>query len=216
MSKSKKRDGSGYHLYYMCQNYHAKGKTVCSSNLVRKELIEEQVLEFIRTMLSSEEIVDGIMDRLTLEDTQSTAQLEKDLNIQRLSLKKLLDRQKKQDDDYYAGRIRAERYDRLAETLEAQISETKQNILYIEREIEKIQSTVIINKEIIIEALTNFDNLFEEATNEEKRALLRALIKEIHVESDRKSIKNIVFWFTEDDGIANNDLPVSEERRTVP
>ena len=33
MSKSKKRDGSGYHFYYMCQNYHTKGKEVSSSNV---------------------------------------------------------------------------------------------------------------------------------------------------------------------------------------
>jgi site-specific DNA recombinase len=74
---------------------------------------------------------------------------------------------------------------------------------------------VIINKELIIEALNNFDNLFEEATNEEKRTLLRALIKEIHMEADRKSIKNIVFWFTEYDKFMNTALPVSEERRTL-
>ncbi|EDW6383953.1 recombinase family protein, partial [Salmonella enterica subsp. enterica] len=63
MSKSRKRDGTGYHLYYMCQNYHAKGKTVCGSNLIRKEVVEEQALKFIRLMLDSEEIVDGIMER---------------------------------------------------------------------------------------------------------------------------------------------------------
>ncbi|GIP36519.1 hypothetical protein J2TS4_57290 [Paenibacillus sp. J2TS4] len=57
--------------------------------------------------------------------------------------------------------------------------------------------------------------MFEEATNEEKKALLRALIKEIHMESDRKSIKKIVFLFSEDDGLAQAALPVSEERRTV-
>ena len=63
----------------------------------------------------------------------------------------------------------------------------------------------------------NFDSLFKDATNEEKRTLLRALIKEIHVETDRKSIKNIVFWFTEDDGkSAFNALPKEEERRTLP
>ncbi|MCR2805404.1 recombinase family protein [Paenibacillus soyae] len=215
MSKKKKRDGSGYHLYYMCQNYHAKGKTVCGSNLVIKELVEEQVIKFIRTMLDSEEIIDGIVDRLTLEEIYSTAQLEKDLNVQRVELKKLLDRQKKQDDDYYSGKIKAERYDRLAETLEGHISEAEQAISYIERELEKIRSTVFINKKIIIEALTNFENLFGEATNEEKRALLRALIREIHVEADRKSIKNIIFWFSEDDGFAQAALPVSEERGTV-
>ncbi len=215
MSKSKKRDGSGYHLYYMCQNYHAKGKTVCGSNLIRKEVIEEQVLKFIRTVLDSDEIVDGIMDRLKGEESKSTAQLEKDLSIQKMTLKKLLEKQKQQDADYYAKDLTASLYNRLSETIEAEINEHKQVITYIEREIEKLQSTIIINKEIIVEALTNFDNLFEEATNEEKRMLLRALIKEIHMEADRKSIKNIVFWFTEDDGFSQTALPTNAERRTV-
>jgi len=215
MSKSKKRDGTGYHLYYMCQNYHSKGKTVCGSNLIRKEVIEEQVLKFIRTMLDSEEIVDGIMERLKGEELQSTALLEKDLNIQKMSLKKLLDKQKKQDSDYYDEKISAVLYNRLSETLEAEINEKKKVIVYVEHEIEKQQSTVMINKEIIIEALTNFDSLFTESSNEEKKALLRALIKEIHVEADRKSIKNIVFWFSEEDGIAQDALLDSEMRRTI-
>jgi len=98
----------------MCQNYHAKGKTVCSSNLVIREVIVEQVIKYIRTMLDCEEIIDGVIDRLALEETYNTAQLEKDLNVQRAELKKLLDRQRKQDDDYYSGKIKAERYDRLA------------------------------------------------------------------------------------------------------
>lgn len=62
-----------------------------------------------------------------------------------------------------------------------------QEVTHIESEIEKLQSTVSINRELIIEALTNFDDIFEEATKE-KSSLLRALIKEIHVEADRKSV----------------------------
>lgn len=58
--------------------------------------------------------------------------------------------------------------------------------------------------------------MFEDATNEEKRTLLRALIKEIHVEADRKSIKNIVFWFTEGGEFMDSVLPINEERRTSP
>jgi len=45
--------------------------------------------------------------------------------------------------------------------------------------------------------------------------LIIALIKEIHVEADRKSIKNIVFWVSEDDEIMPGVLPLQEERRTV-
>lgn len=65
-----------------------------------------------------------------------------------------------------------------------EINECKRVIVHLEREIEKLQSAVIINKEIILDALMDFDSLFEDATNEEKRMLLRTLIKEIHVEAD--------------------------------
>lgn len=216
MSKAKKRDGSGYHLYYMCQTYHAKGKTECGSNLIKKELVEGQVLNYIRTILAEDEIVEGIMARLRGEESQSSSEFEKDLSIQRTSLKKLLEKQLKQDNDYYSNTITAAVYSRISEKLGNDIIECKQVITHIEREIEKLHSKVIINKEIIIEALTNFDNMFEEATNEEKRALLRALIKEVHMEADRKSIKNIVFWFTEGDSLTESALPVSDVRRTLP
>lgn len=215
MNKRPKRNGSGYYLYYMCQNFHTKGTTVCGSNLIKKEVIEEQVLRFIRTMLTEETIVNDIMERLKGEEDRSTEQLQKDLSIQRLSLKKLLEKQKQQDDDYYAKKISVSLYNRLSETVENEIYETRQAMQHIEREIEKLQSTLFINKEIILEALANFDELYEDATNEEKRTLLRALIKEIHVEADRKSIKNIVFWFTEGGEFMQSVLPTNEERRTV-
>lgn len=215
MSKRNKRNGSGHYLYYICQKFHSKGKTVCQANSIKKDLIEEQVLKFIRTVLAEEQIVDGIMERLKNEESHSTAQLEKDLSIQQKSMKKLLEKQTKQDSDYYDEKINASIYNRLSEKLEVEISEHRNAVAYLEREIEKMQAKVSINKEIIIEALTNFDNLFESATNEEKKALIRALIKEIHVEADRESIKNIVFWFSEDDTIMPSVLPLQETRRTV-
>lgn len=81
--------------------------------------------------------------------------------------------------------------------------------------LEKLQSTIVINRVLIIEVLTNFDDIFEEATNDEKGALLRALIKEIHMGTDRKSIKNIVFWFTEGDYFIKSAIPVSDVPGTV-
>lgn len=35
------------------------------------------------------------------------------------------------------------------------------------------------------------------------------------MEADRKSIKNIVFWFSEDDLLLKSALPLSEVRGTV-
>jgi site-specific DNA recombinase len=215
MSKAKKRDGTGYHLYYMCQNYHAKGKTACSSNLVRKEIVEEQVLDLIKSILADESIVDRIMSKLMDEESISTAGSKKELNIQMTSMKKLLEKQKKLDADYYSEQLSTATYSRLSEPLENEINELQNVIKKIEFEISRASTTININKELVIEALTSFDTLFELATNEEKRALLRALIKEIHMEPDRKNIKSIVFWFAEDDNFSNTALLVGDERRTV-
>lgn len=86
------------------------------------------------------------MNRLKREESQGSAELEKDLNIQQISLKKLLDKQKKQDSDYYAGEIRAALYNRLSEAIEDEINEVKQAIAHLEREIEKLESKVTLNK----------------------------------------------------------------------
>jgi len=74
--------------------------------------------------------------------------------------KKLIEKQKKQDADYYAERIKAERYDRLSEALDLELNECKRIIVHLEREIEKLRSAVIINKEIILDVLMDFDSLF--------------------------------------------------------
>ncbi|MFP4854769.1 hypothetical protein, partial [Paraburkholderia sp. BR14264] len=75
MSKTKKRDGSGYHFYYMSQNYHSKGKEVCSSNLIRKELIEEKVLGYINGMISRVDVVNEVIEHLTNEKHADTSGL---------------------------------------------------------------------------------------------------------------------------------------------
>jgi len=85
----------------------------------------------------------------------------------------------------------------------------------LERQIGKMKSKLELNKDMIIDALNNFEVMFNSATNEEKRALLRALIKEIHMKADRKKIKNIVFWFTEDDSFKANAILQSVVGRTT-
>jgi site-specific DNA recombinase len=72
-----------------------------------------------------------------------------------------------------------------------------------------------INKDMVHEALKQFNELFNDTSNEEKKALLRALIKEVHMESDRTTLKKIVFWFLEDDDFSESGLPVGDARRTV-
>jgi site-specific DNA recombinase len=207
MSKSKKN--GKYHFYYMCQSHHSKGRVACGSNLIRKDLIEEKVLRVIQGIIQDKNLVDEIIEKLERDQKLDVSDLKHNLNIQKKGFLKLEEKQKKLDADYFNG-LSPDTYDRLSNNLQDEIKITKEVIANIERELEKATSGFNIDKETVIEALKNFDKLFECATNEEKRVLMKALIKRIEMEPNRKDIKTIVFWFSEDNG-----LPVKTIRRTV-
>ncbi|MFF2157183.1 recombinase family protein [Paenibacillus chitinolyticus] len=216
MSKSKKRDGTGYHLYYMCQNNHSKGKSVCGSNLMKKEVVEEQVVNAIRFMVNEESIIEGILSKLSDDVSRSTSSLEVDLKLQQAVLKKINEKQSQLDEDYYSKEISASVYSKLTEKLEIERHQVQCVIQNIEREIERAKDAVHINKDLVHEALKQFNEMFNGASNEEKKALLRALVKEVHMESDRKTLKKIVLWFLEDDDFTESGLPVGEAGRALP
>ena len=81
MCKTKKRNGEGYHIYYMCQAYHSKGKTVCSTNLIKKEVVEGKVLNVITELVRNEEIVNSIIEKLDAEKQSDFEPLMKELKI---------------------------------------------------------------------------------------------------------------------------------------
>lgn len=160
-------------------------------------------------MIRDKNYVNEIIENLKKEKNKSTTGLLRDLKIQTTELKKLQDKQQKLDNDYFNG-LSPATYNRLSEQTQEHIDKVQVIISNIEREIDKMNIDYDINMETVIEALTNFNELFDLASNEEKRALLKALIKRIEMEPNRKDIKRIVFWFS--DVIA---LPQSEVGRTV-
>ncbi|MEK4343146.1 recombinase family protein [Brevibacillus sp. FSL L8-0710] len=208
MSKSKKN--GKYHLYYMCQSHHSKGRASCGSNLIRKGLIEEKVLQVIQGIIQDKNLVDEIIEKLERDKTNDTSGQTENLKMQRIELRKQQEQKAQADQWLDEGRITPEAYSERINRANRKIEELELIIANIEREIDKATSAFNIDKDMVIEALTNFDTLFECATNEEKRILMKSLIKEIVMEPNRKEIKTIVFWFSE-----GNGLPVKTLRRTV-
>ncbi|MGP3610351.1 recombinase family protein [Anoxybacteroides rupiense] len=210
MSKTKKRDGSGYHLYYMCQAYHTKGKKACSSNLIVKEHIENKVVQLIKELVQNEIIVENVLAKIEKQHQEEIAALHNSLILIGRSLEKKKSHLDKLSKDYFAEKISAETYNELSEALRKEIKELQEKKANIEREFEIKSSRGVITKEIVIEALRNFSALYDTASNEQKKALIRAIIKKIEVEPNRKDIKRITFWFDYDDA-----LLLSKTRGTV-
>lgn len=213
MSKRRKRDGSGYHLYYMCQNYHSKGKTACSSNLIKKEIVEEKVIKVIKGLLNNNQVVEELLSKLNDEFSNSVG----DVTDQITRLKSNLNKEKRYLDqikrDYKDGELTARRYEEDRNEIESEIERIMKEMSQLELHIQK-SNKMSFSKALIQEALSNFIPLYEDAANGEKRQLIRALIKTIEMESNRTDIKSIVFWFSEHNAFTPA-LPDNELWRTV-
>lgn len=211
MCKTKKRDGSGYHLYYMCQAYASKGLKACHTNLIGKENIEKKVIQKIKELLTDISIVDEVLAKIEKQNNQEESSIKEDLKLVNKSFKKKNANLEKLNHDYFSNKISAEVYNMLSESLLRGLTDLEEKKKEIERKLENLQSDVLITKETIYKALENFDNLFKTATNEEKKLLVRAIIKKIEVKPNRKEIKQITFWFDFDDA-----LLLSKTGRTLP
>lgn len=201
MSKTKKRDGSGYHLYYMCQAFASKGLKACRSNLINKENIEKKVLQKVKELLSDMTIVEEVLNKIEKQNELEESSIKKTMLLNNKSFGKKKAHLEKLTNDYFSEKISAETYSKLAESLQKDLANLEEKKKEIERKFEDLQSETIITKEVIYQALENFDNLFETATNEEKKLLVRAIIKKIEVEPNRKELKHITFWFDYDDAL---------------
>lgn len=211
MSKTKKRDGSGYHLYYMCQAFASKGIKACKTNLIGKENIEKKVIQKVKELLSNMKIVEEVLAKIEKQKMVEESSIRKNLSLNKKSLEKKKAHLDKLNSDYFSGKIGAMIYNMHAESILNEITEIEERNRWIEREFEDLQTETMITNETIYKALENFDCLYETATNEQKKLLIRAIIKKIEVESNRKDIKNITFWFDFDDA-----LLLSKTGGTVP
>lgn len=201
MSKSKKRDKSGYHLYYMCQAFHSKGKKSCNSNLIVKERIESKVIQTVKELIRNEDIVEDVFKKIAREkdedetDTKSGLKaISKRLSTQKIHLDKLTK-------DYFEERISPELYTELSQRIRGEVVALQSQKNQLEQKCDSHALRSIITKEDVIDALINFNSLYDNATYEEKKSLIRAIIKKIEVEPNRKDIKRITFWFDYDDAL---------------
>jgi site-specific DNA recombinase len=198
MSKSKMRNGKGYYLYYQCQTFHQKGLAGCNSNLVTKDIVEKSVLQKINNLFLAPDIVEGICQNLENERDENIHQYVLDLKILRLELNDITTEEVK-----FKNKLRkaSKEEDEEGElSYKSTLSEIVKEKEELEKKIEgyeifiqnhsKVQD---IDKDLILEALKNFHDLFEIGDHQTKKQLLKSLIKKIEMESDRKTIKSITF-----------------------
>lgn len=151
-----------------------------------------------------------MLEKLEQDVKQDTQEIQQTLNLVKRELTNNEAKQQILDTEFLGGTLAGTQFNRLSEQLREIQEELSNRIDKFQRMLDAEYAKIQIDRDTVNQALINFNLLFDSATNEQKKALIRALVKRIDVEPDRQTIKDITLWFFD-----KPNLPLNKVRGTV-
>lgn len=199
MVTHKSKSGKNIQHYYICSQYKTRGLTVCSSNLVKVDIVEKVVVDKIHEFVAQDNLADAIYNASSIRQ-ESIKHYEDDITKINVRLKEL-------------DKIENNLYEALGitgindEKLKNQIDKNAREISNAKIELDKVimQLKLAEQKELTIEqikmALFNFEKIWKVADFEEKKSLIHSIVDSIHVTSsgnidERSKITQLNLAFT--------------------
>ncbi|MBE4907867.1 recombinase family protein [Bacillus luteolus] len=190
-TNNKRKDGTKRILeYYACGAWKNKGTAACNSNTIRVDYANEYVLNKVAQFASSDLLIKDVVKKLNGDQKESSAPIQHEYQ----SLKKQLGSiQQKKDKvlGLYEDEVisKTDLIDRLGK-LDVEMSLLKNRIQPLELQLGQ-SNTREIDFNMVKEVMNNFVSNYKEAiTSEQRKQLLRLVIKEIRI-TDRKNIDTI-------------------------
>lgn len=185
-ARSKGAGGKSYR-YYICGQFHNKGKTVCRSNMMRADVAEQQVLDELVKVASRPDILRKLVDKINAIRSNADAPIMEEkkalvaeLNTNSRKLQKIKDNILSDPelaaifkDDLKETHARQEQLQKRLETIEAELDEQ-------------------FNKPVDFDSLQKLMTLIQDALMkidaDEQKALLRLMVESIRItkESPRR------------------------------
>ncbi|CAM3648000.1 Resolvase [Marinicrinis lubricantis] len=185
-ARSKGAGGKSYR-YYICGQFHNKGKTVCRSNMMRADVAEQQVLDELVKVASRPDILRKLVDKINAlrSDADAPVMEEKkalvaELNANSRKLQKLKDNILNDPD--------------LAAIFKDDLKETHARQEQLQKRLETIEAELVeqFNKPVDFDSLQKLMKLIQDALMkidaDEQKALLRLMVESIRItkESPRR------------------------------
>lgn len=203
-SSRKRKDGSKVWYRYYCCSQWANKKAVCKPNLIKANLLEQQVVERIMSFVKNPNLPEILAKRLG--KSTDIKELEKKLKSIEAKIKKL----KADEDKYYEYLVDDKKLKILKEEkILEKISEINKEMEQLEREKENLSTQIdtirnnTLNIEKITNMLQNFEAIFNNAPADKQKELLHTLIKEIRIKKtdkpEERLAEEIILHFSEID-----------------
>lgn len=186
--------------YYVCGRFKNSGSKACSSNLVKKEYVEQEVLSQVINYLNNLNLTVPLQTVVNQNLKSELEPIEEELKSLEKSLKELK-REKQQLLQLYTKQIVD--IDTLSEEMnriQSQESEQREFKILLTKQIELKNNNDLLP--VINRIAIDFNSFFNLLNDYDKKELLRFLIKEIQVNTGEKpkdrTIKEIVYEFDQE------------------
>ncbi|HDR8412855.1 TPA: recombinase family protein [Bacillus cereus] len=188
MVAGKSKSANKTYRYYKCGTFHNKGASECSANSINADKAEHQVLEEFKRIVTESQFLQRLVFKMNKERenakqplVEEKKHLESELNKCEKYISNITDKLMKDPD------LMATFAEKLKEQQQAKLSFQQQ----LEENEEKLANTT--SKPIDLMALLyfvrNLDSILDQADSEEKKELLRMIIKEIEITPTASSRK---------------------------
>lgn len=203
-SQRKRKDGSKVWYRYYCCSQWANKKAICKPNLVKADLLEQQVIERIKDFVRNPHLPQILAERLV--KSTDTKELDKRLK----SIERKIARLKVDEDKYYEYLVDDKKLKILKEEkILEKINELNCEMEQLEKQKENLSTQIdtirnnTLNIEKITNMLQNFEAIFNNAPADKQKELLHTLIKEIRIKKtdkpEERLAEEIILHFSEID-----------------
>lgn len=180
MVAGKSKGANKTYRYYKCGTFHNKGASECSANSINTDVAELQVLEEFKRIVTESKFLQRLVQKMNKERENAKKPLIQEKKRLEIALNKcdkyivnITDSLMKDPDlmPIFAEKLKEQQQAKL--TFQQQLEETEEKLLNT--------STNPIDLMALNYLVKNIDSILEQATSEEKKELLRMIIKEIEI-----------------------------------
>ncbi|PYE48773.1 recombinase family protein [Paenibacillus barcinonensis] len=184
-ARSKGAAGEQYR-YYSCGQFHNKGATVCKSNMIKAEVAEQQVLGELHRVIAQPHVLRKLVDRIN--------ELRSSSEIPRAEEQKVLESQiAKQQRKVKGVKDTILNHPDLADMFKPELLKSNSELQALQRRLEEMLSETSdldskpIDYDSLFILLSKVHEAIAHAEKDEQKALLRLLVKSIHISKDKPS-----------------------------
>jgi site-specific DNA recombinase len=191
----------GLYRYYRCMGVHAKGSGYCDCGSIRQEMVDDLVVQRLRSLYSGQAVKERLLKQVVTEWEHRLEEARTGLEHLRRELRQLESGEQRLKRLLRNGELSVTEYRELREDLEQEWAGMRESVVQLERT-EREAQAALHSQGRIRKALDEVD-AWDRLSAQGRKQLLRQFIQEIRLFRERKAVEiecQVVWRWTQSEG----------------